>query len=398
MALIDYSASESEEETSQPQAQPQRAAARSTRGGLNRLVDASNPAKIRISLPQETQVRPSDEPPVKRARLGAGGLSGFNAMLPAPKRASTTATVTPVATQDTLPRRGLTLGMNLKTGAEPAFSRAPMEIDLPHKASVEEDPSDGALIAAESGSTMQDTTNTISEDAPLISTQKSTIFRPLSVARKPPKKVKKKKNDPLERPATSNTESSPQADTAMTDAQPSQTKKSLFSLSEPDHPSSTTYKPSSSSSAYQPLLYPSTSSPPPAQNPYLDADADANIEQTPPPAPTPEPETLSSIATALHLTPSARRQLLGKPSSSSSLPPPHAKVLTFDLAAEYDANELLRQSGAAVAPQMQVRALAPGKHSLKQLVNAVSSQREALEDSFAAGRRRKGESGARYGR
>lgn len=47
---------------------------------------------------------------------------------------------------------------------------------------------------------------------------------------------------------------------------------------------------------------------------------------------------------------------------------------------------------------MQVRALAPGKHSLKQLVNAVSSQREALEDSFAAGRRRKGESGARYGR
>ena len=38
-----------------------------------------------------------------------------------------------------------------------------------------------------------------------------------------------------------------------------------------------------------------------------------------------------------------------------------------------------------------------GKHSLQQLVNLVSNQKDALEEGFAMGRRNKKEAGAKYG-
>jgi len=71
-------------------------------------------------------------------------------------------------------------------------------------------------------------------------------------------------------------------------------------------------------------------------------------------------------------------------------------VVNFNTDAEYAANELFRQSGEQVQHN-PVRAIATGKHSLKQLVSAATGQKEALEESFASGKRNKREAGNKYG-
>ena len=56
---------------------------------------------------------------------------------------------------------------------------------------------------------------------------------------------------------------------------------------------------------------------------------------------------------------------------------------------EYAANEQLRQAGEVVEHRA-VKSIAPGKHSLQQLVNNARSQQENLEDKWAAGRAARG--------
>jgi hypothetical protein len=63
---------------------------------------------------------------------------------------------------------------------------------------------------------------------------------------------------------------------------------------------------------------------------------------------------------------------------------------------EYAANEELRAKGETVQHN-PVRAIAPGKHSLRQLVNAASSQQDALEEKFMTSKRNKKEAGSKYG-
>ena len=63
---------------------------------------------------------------------------------------------------------------------------------------------------------------------------------------------------------------------------------------------------------------------------------------------------------------------------------------------EYAANEHARQTGDAVEHRA-VKAIAPGKHSLQQLVNNARTQQGAMEDKWAEGRRERGEAGGKYG-
>ena len=58
---------------------------------------------------------------------------------------------------------------------------------------------------------------------------------------------------------------------------------------------------------------------------------------------------------------------------------------------------LAHETDIASVQHNPVRPIAPGKHTLQQLVNVASNQREALEESFATGRRNKKEAGAKYG-
>ena len=119
------------------------------------------------------------------------------------------------------------------------------------------------------------------------------------------------------------------------------------------------------------------------------------------PSTVPEPSslTLDTIADDLNLSKAARRQLLGRHGAKSESGATAIRVLNFNTDQEYDDNEALRAAGEKAAQQQHnpVRAIAPGKHNLKQLVSAAQSQREAFEEHFAAGRRNKKEAGSRYG-
>ena len=105
------------------------------------------------------------------------------------------------------------------------------------------------------------------------------------------------------------------------------------------------------------------------------------------------PQTLGSIASDLKLSKSDRRQLFGRRGQPAGTA---INVVNFNTDQEYAANEALRASGEQVQHN-PVRAIAPGKHSLKQLVNAATGQKEALEESFATGRKNKKEAGSKYG-
>jgi hypothetical protein len=71
-------------------------------------------------------------------------------------------------------------------------------------------------------------------------------------------------------------------------------------------------------------------------------------------------------------------------------------MVNFSADEQYAANEEIRAKGetASINP---VRGIAPGKHSLKQLVNAAATQADALEEHFAQGKRNRNEAGSRYG-
>ncbi|KAI9789655.1 MAG: hypothetical protein M1833_002272 [Piccolia ochrophora] len=395
MVLVNYSDSETSD-VSDTEAGPTPPPKAPTPGkpSFQKVVDRSNPHKIRVTLPTTADTSLSDdasngqEPPAKRARTGGGAFSGFNALLPAPKRTG------PVGSGNGLSGRkgGLGAGVNLKTGAEPAFSREPQtngDYEVAEEKPVEKKSEEREVPVKENGGDpVQSTTMKPSEPAPsnVEVTQKARMFRPLSVARKPQKKKK---------PAA--------AVSSPTDAPPKPTpapKTSLFSFGTEEpltHPVTT-----SSTTDYEPLVYTADRPSPSSPSPPLDSPLPTTTSPPPPSG----PQTLSTIASDLNLSAAAKRQLFGRaaktsstfahdqPSSSSA--PTAVNIINFNTDREYAANEVLRAAGDTVQHN-PVRAIAPGKHSLQQLVNAASSQRDALEEQFASGRRNKKEAGSKYG-
>ncbi|KAI4093488.1 MAG: hypothetical protein LQ344_002901 [Seirophora lacunosa] len=390
MTLVSYSESSGSETEEQPK--PRNTPKSKLGAGkptFQKVVDRSNPHKIRVNLPEPAKEQPVTEdkqdedgqsPPAKRAKTGGGAFGAFNSFLPAPKRSA--------AANGTLASRrgGLGSGVNLKTGATPGFSRDALAEPVQN---TEESADTGGgdhppeTSVGPPASTNTETNGALNLPNPQTSTTaqqeepkkqgNAMMFKPLSVARKPPKKK------PIV--ATSTSTARPQQPT-----QPKPTPNlSLFS-SEPSHiPSENP----NNTSTYEPMLYSTTtpSPPPPStkQPPPL----------SPPPLSPPQPQTLSTIATDLNLSASAKRQLLGRHPSSSSV-----KITHFNTDAEYAANNTLLREQSQQQQQQQhnpVRAIAPGKHSLKQLVSAASGQKEALEEQFASGRRNRKEAGGRYG-
>ena len=110
-----------------------------------------------------------------------------------------------------------------------------------------------------------------------------------------------------------------------------------------------------------------------------------------PPPISANPNSLQSVASDLNLTPAQQRQLFGRKGKGQDV-----NVAHFNLDSEYAANEQLRQAGEVVEHRA-VKAIAPGKHSLQQLVNNARTQQDGLEDKWAAGRQARGEGGSKYG-
>ena len=404
MALVDYSESESESDADNGEKDtiPEFAKAKptSTKPTFQKKVDRSNPHKIKVSLPEPAQTKREegdDEsgPPTKRPKIGSDGMSGFNSFLPAPKQ--TTASKGGPGTGG-IRRGGLGSGVNLKTGAAPGFSREPEPIV---------DESSGWDERVEGGSVVE---SPVPNEAPSsadkrpdmppseVDTQpkkKSTMFKPLSVANKKAQKKRVPPADSLHAPRSTNGGALQQLNTRP--------KALLFSTGDGGIEASSNG--SSTKETYQPMVY-HTDKPTAtlAAKAHSEED-DKSQSYTTADSTYPQdqfaqlqPQSLDAIATDLNLSASAKRQLLGRhtnkphPSQPSTIP----NIVNFNTDEEYAANELLRQAGETVQHN-PVRGIAPGKHSLKQLVNAASNQKDALEEQFASGRRNKKEAGSKYG-
>ncbi|KAE8362836.1 mitotic checkpoint regulator, MAD2B-interacting-domain-containing protein [Aspergillus caelatus] len=410
MALVSYSdseASDSEPETT-TKPTPQTTTTTkptSTAAQKPKLVDSSNPRKIRVALdlkPEETKDN-DDGPARKKAKLGGGGaFTGFNSFLPAPKRAAA-----PAAAEKKGAVGAGRKVFSLKTGAAPGFDRG-LDEESRNEWAMEQagsstpggagDDDDGTIPKAgslrddggEGGLQMEKPEEVKLKGNPM-------MFKPLSVARGTQKKKKVTSSKPVETAAEVSQsvkdpvseQSKPAASTSVPVQPPApKPKVSLFSLGSSESATSAVPGLRAQSATYESLVY--------------TADTDASeagpeVEREPQvPAVSSEPattQTLDNIADDLNLSRSQRRHLFGRNTDASK-----SRILHFNTDKEYIANqEMAHQTDMAALQHNPVRAIAPGKHTLQQLVNAASSQREALEESFASGRRNKKEAGSRYG-
>ncbi|KAI4225328.1 MAG: hypothetical protein L6R36_003993 [Xanthoria steineri] len=398
MVLVDYSESEgSEAEDKQASSKVPKPLPNPTKPAFQKVVDRSNPHKIRVNLPEldkdSGEVKEDDEElPSKRAKMGGGSFGGFNSFLPAPKRAT--------ATNGTGSMRGgLGSGVNLKTGAAPGFSREPMP-EYGRNPEEDADIVDGGDLLEGTKHPREDTSIGINEPPEVLKPQtvekspektpkqgNAMMFKPLSVARKP---QKKKSAVPVADATLAQKHATP---SSSSQAKPAP-KLSLFStdIAQNDHINDTT-----SNGTYQPMIYGIQEPEDPAaklshpEKPHMD-DSVAAEEPVAQSDFAQGPQSLDNIAADLNLSASAKRQLLGRQNRNASA----INVVNFNTDQEYAANEVLRQAGEQ-AQHNPVRAIAPGKHSLKQLVNAASNQKDALEEQFASGRRNKKEAGSKYG-
>lgn len=382
MALVAYSDSEGSgsepDTTTAPEIQQKKR-------DSNFQVDR-NTGKLRVALPR-IKPEPSlggEDGPRKKLRVG-GGLSGFNSFLPAPKRAA----------EKKAPATTTRKPFGLKTGAGPGFDReadAELKIDsaFDSLAGNTEDTEENPTVESSKPSTTLDTLETMKKQEDVKLQGNPMMFRPLSVGR-PQKKRKVTKT--AEQPVPASV--APKPDTLSQQAtepvaQAPKPKVSLFSLSS-DKPEQQDPIPGPSTK-YQPLVYNAQSESEETVDPALaessytaPGPATATVSSNP-------GSSLDSIANDLNLSKSERRQLFGRNAVSS-----HSQVRTFNTDEEYASNQVLAQGELAAAVHNPVRAIAPGKHTLQQLVSAASSQKEALEESFASGRRNKREAGSKYG-
>jgi hypothetical protein len=407
MGLVEYSDSDSDGEP-RPTLPPPTAAVASQppkKQSFQKLVDKSNPGKILVSLPsasaESQDATASQGPAAKRLKTSGSRFSGFSSFLPPPK--ATTSSSRDVSKGKATPR----VGVNLRTSAEAAFSR-----------DTNVDGGDGVPGTDRSGSSDPPPAAAITPAQPSIPPgQKSgeevkligkpLMFKPLSVARHPSKKVGglKKAAPPatashrgvLERPLDARTPESPEKQEPPAIRQVEKKKISLFSVVDNTHgvgpvpEDNTPYEAEPYGHDQSTFLEGNSLDDQVSRHQHAD-NSQSPVQQTG----HQNPSSLDSIADDLDLDLAARRELFGRgvaPSKATA-----KSVINFNLDQEYRHNEELRQSGAMVQQQHNpLRAIKPGKHSLQQLVNQVQSQREALEESFAKNRAAQKQSGAKYG-
>ena len=411
MGLVDYSDSDSEGSDTEVKPTPKPAAI-NKKPAFQKLTSSST-GKIQVSLPTSATNDDSDSRPAKRTKIGAGAFSGFNSFLPPPKKTGAASLSLPApkatnggASENAVPvvkRVPITL-----KGAGPAFSRSRGD-EYDEERSYDDM---GASITTNGGGVSMSlpppkgapqpvAQGKPAEEVKMVGLGKPMQFKPLSVGRKVVKK-KKKTVDEL-RPAEVE---KPKGQAPILEAQPAAPLKPqgrLFSVpgdDEDDEPVAA----ATTSGKYEPMIYGAhmeqeqdgTSA---HEYPHIDtydptsyASAhQTSYTQSQVPAQT-TTSSLSDIASDLHLSASERRQLFGRNGSQRQA----ANVKNFNMDAEYRHNEEVRASGETVTHN-PVRAIAPGKHSLQQLVSQVQNQKEALEESFQKGYANRREASSRYG-
>lgn len=408
MGLVDYS--DSEEEGSSPAQPPVPAATKPSastpnsqapsKSGFQKVVNPDN--TIQVSLPENDTAGEKngssaevDGPPAKRAKT-SGAFSGFGSLLPAPKNAGGTKANGNASGGGSLLAQnrgsGLRKGVSLKTGTAPAFSRTRQEEPDEEEAGDGYSGNANASLGARNDSIETSVVPQEKKETPALSEPKlvgkPVVFKPLSVSRKPTRK--KPPAAPTtdiaaaDEPKRENTATARHSQSALPAA--SKPKVSLFA-SAAEEPM--VAQPPTNRGEYRPLL---------DEDENEDEQADVNqiAESTKPQSQTPTLEPpqndLNTLANTLGLSASERRQLFGRGSNANT-----AQVSHINMAQEYAHNRELRENEEATPTHNPVRSIAPGKHSLQQLVNAAQSNKDALEESFARGRANKRDAGARYG-
>ncbi|KAJ0341474.1 hypothetical protein COL922a_002188 [Colletotrichum nupharicola] len=382
MGLVDYSESSGSEDEAPPQPTVVKpaAAGATAKKPFQKVVDRSNPGKIVVNLPSAKPDEPTasnDEPPAKRARTAGGGrFSGFNSFLPPPKNAAKAAPA-----QSSSSSSSSRPVFQLKTGAEPGFSR-----DRGDGAGSSD--GGGLNLPAPKAAAQPSIPQSMKPEEEVKLVGKPMMFRPLSVARKPKKKTPSSvtptasKTEPAKAPEQASKEVSAPAPA------PAPKKVSLFSIEPEETPTDPTPA-FSGGGAYEPLFETQQDE----SNGYADYASQMNYP-LPSTAPT-NSNSLDNIADDLNLSAAARRELFGRQKGGAN-PQTASRVINFNTDEEYKHNEELRAAGQQQIHN-PVRSIAPGKHSLRQLVNQVQAQREALEESFAKGKSNRKEASSRYG-
>jgi hypothetical protein len=406
MGLVDYSDSESEAEVvvvAKPSPSSAVQTATNSKKPFQKVVDRSKPGKILVNLPgskdnpNDAATNNDDQPPAKRARVSRGGaFSGLNSFLPPPKNTAKQATSAGSSKGTNAPQPGI----NLKTGAAPGFSRSTDE-DYGGETDGDDNLAPGSGMGLPAPQSQQPTIPAGQKPADEVElVGKPLMFKPLSVSRRPAKKATAKSTNTSQNataPATTTTSNSQttQALEAKGEPTPKKKKISLFSISDDvaEEPESK----DESNGIYEPLV--DTDDTPADAFAAYDAQyntyAASSQVATVSSAYGAASNSLESIASDMNLSAAARRELFGRrgaPSAGAAA----AKVINFDTEQEYAHNEVLRASGEQQTHN-PVRAIAPGKHNLRQLVTQVQNQREALEESFAKGKAKQSEAGSRYG-
>jgi hypothetical protein len=412
--LAGYSDSESDSE-----APPAPKPAPAAKPAFQKVVDRANPGRIKVNLPGASRVEKEDAhdgaPPAKKPRLGGGSsFGGFNDFLPAPKKpnVSVAAATEGAKSGSRGLGKGLASGVNLKTGAEPAFkreSRVEMEDYDEEGNPIKKEPKSRddfrAMLnlprpktekpAAKQEMSVEDTE--VVPEPQQVPKPVAPRFVPMSVGKGKKKKpvAPRPAAAPVGGSAPSTSTSTPQP--PPPDSKPRKPKVSLFSVSSEAAPVAK----DPSDGQYQPLMYGFEDEEDEEDTTVVDeAVGQQSIEhiahQAAPSTSAQAPDNLTNIASELNLSEAERRQLFGKkgrggPDFSS------ANIVEFNTDSEYAHNERLRQQGEQVQHNPLKSISGTGKNSLRSLVNVATTQKEALEDHFASGHRNKREAGNRYG-
>jgi hypothetical protein len=405
MNLVGYSDSEGSD--SEPTRPPTKLVAKPAAKAAQTLVNPGT-NKVKVNLASLTSARHEeaehDARPAKRQRTG-GGLN-IDAFLPPPKQPTKTlANEGSSFAAKKAAGKGLGRGVNLKTGAEPAFTRSEASASL----DIDGEPKDIKEVIAElrrsrvpaggdARSPVQSANDASTDAVKEVKLVGNAMrFKPKSVARGP---VKKKVGitattapaplPPATKALSAATTEASRSRPIPSQAAPAKAKVSLFSFGGAGEDSVRA-----------------------AANPdEADLDGDTDMAEVPDdafghdeqaqlsrvPGQNSVPATSSSAMEGLNLSAAEMRQLFGRKAGKGGQTPDlgSIKVVNFNADDQYAANEEWRAKGEIVQHN-PVRGIAPGKHSLKQLVNAAATQADALEEHFAQGKRNQKEAGSRYG-
>ncbi|KAI6830290.1 hypothetical protein KC340_g8129 [Hortaea werneckii] len=360
-ALVAYSDSEGSDTESAPAPAPPEAPKPA-------FSKTKEPRRIQVSLPKLQPEQNDDgdpeQPPAKRARTG-GGFGGFNSFLPAPKRTAAPTTVKK--------------GVSLKTSSEAAFSRAPPDSATSTGDTGRDGDDEYDEFGNRRASSAAPTTGSSKKEGEEVKiVGKATKFKPLSVANNKKKKSKPAVKTPAEPLEVQ--KDVPKTNPVPKKVEPPQpkAKRSLFSMQEDvTVPAEDLDRENEdvSESAQPPPVGAAASLPP---THVAEGDASGAVGNS-----------LEDVASDLNLTAAQRRHLFGRGGGGKGV-----NIAHFNMDNEYAANEQIRQSGETIEHKA-VKAVAPGKHSLQQLVNNARSNQESMEDKWAEGRRNQG--GSQYG-